>query len=161
MFKSSLQTIEQFKKVLQNLPEDAYSKPCPTLSNATIGQHTRHIIELYQCLIEGYDLGEVCYDKRKRDTLIEQNLLFAVLQLEYIQTNLEKTDKTLTITYELDARAIIIASNYFREVMYNLEHAIHHEALIKVAINEFGKIKLPDSFGVAPSTLQYRKQCAQ
>ena len=45
--------------------------------------------------------------------------------------------------------------------MYNLEHAIHHHALIKVGLKIMTKIELPESFGVAPSTIQYRKVCAQ
>jgi hypothetical protein len=45
--------------------------------------------------------------------------------------------------------------------MYNLEHLIHHEALIKVAITSMTEVAIPESFGVAPSTLQYRKECAQ
>ncbi|MEM9648432.1 MAG: hypothetical protein AAF969_08120, partial [Bacteroidota bacterium] len=48
-----------------------------------------------------------------------------------------------------------------REVMYNLEHTIHHHALIKVGIQFFTDIPLPESFGVAPSTLQHRQACAQ
>jgi hypothetical protein len=52
-------------------------------------------------------------------------------------------------------------SNYYREVMYNLEHTIHHHALIKVGIEHFTSLQLPESFGVAPSTMQYRETCAQ
>ncbi len=161
MFKASLQTLEQFKNVLQDLPEDMFRRPCSTLSEATVGQHTRHIIELYKCLIEGYSSGEVCYDNRKRDQRIEQELKFAILQLGWIQDNLEKENKSLFINYELDERGQRVESNYLREVMYNLEHAIHHEALIKVAIQEFSEMTLPESFGVAPSTIQFRKQCVQ
>jgi len=46
-------------------------------------------------------------------------------------------------------------------MMYNLEHIIHHQALIKVAINQLSDFVVSDSFGVAPSTLQYRKECVQ
>ena len=63
--------------------------------------------------------------------------------------------------YELDGTLNQLDSNYYREVMYNLEHAIHHHALIKVAIIHFTDLDLPDSFGVAPSTMEYRKACAQ
>jgi hypothetical protein len=56
---------------------------------------------------------------------------------------------------------IIISTNYFREVAYNIEHTIHHMALIRVGINETTNILLPENFGVASSTIKYRKQCAQ
>ena len=161
MFKSSHQTIEQFKEVLLLLPEDCYTKKCSTLTGATIGQHTRHIIELYLCLLQGYEMAEVSYDKRKRDKRIEQDVNFAIHQLQYIQEVLEQDDKKLFVSYELGNDDVRIESNYLREVMYNLEHTIHHQALIKVAINQFVHINLPESFGVAPSTIQYRNQCVQ
>ncbi|MEK6155377.1 DinB family protein [Flavobacteriaceae bacterium 3-367] len=161
MFKSSIQTIEQFKEILSQLPEDCYTRPCQMLSEASIGQHTRHIIELYQCLLQGYDCAEVSYDKRKRDRRIEQELTFALDQLQEIQDSLERPDKVLRVNYDLDNSEVALTSNYFREVMYNLEHTIHHQALIKVGIRQFTDMPLPESFGVAPSTMQFRTQCAQ
>lgn len=161
MFKSSFQTIEQFKQILSQIPDDCYTRPCTILSGATIGQHTRHIIELYQCLLQGYDLAEISYDKRKRDKQIEQEVNFACQQLVQIQFTLEQPNKSLRVSYELNGDEESFDSNYFREVMYNLEHTIHHQALIKVAINQFTNLILPESFGVAPSTLQYRTQCVQ
>jgi len=161
MFRTSIQTIEQFKTVLSKLPNNCYTKSCDTLSGASIGEHTRHIIELYQCLLLGYDATELSYDNRKRDKQIEQDLGVAVEQLQHIQESLERPNKKLIVSYDLNGKASRLESNYFREVMYNLEHAIHHLALIKVAINEFTELTLPDSFGVAPSTMQYRNQCVQ
>lgn len=161
MFKSTFQTIEEFKEVLLQLPEDGYTLPCSTLTNATIGQHTRHIIELYQCLINGYETATVSYDKRKRDKKIETVVHFAVQQLLHIQVALEKPNKSLTVSYELNGTEVALESNYFREVMYNLEHTIHHQALIKVGIDQLTDVLVPATFGVAPSTLQYRKQCVQ
>ena len=39
----------------------------------------------------------------------------------------------------------------------NVEHAIHHMALIQVAVkNAFGHIELPPHFGVAYSTVQHQ-----
>lgn len=161
MFKHSIQTLAQFSFILSELAEDSYTKLCNTISDATIGQHTRHIIELYQCLIWGYDVAEVNYDQRKRNKQIEQDVNFAMNQIEIIIANLQKEDKKLIVSYELGESEVKLESTYFREVMYNLEHTIHHQAIIKIAINQFTNIKLPNSFGVAPSTMQYRKECVQ
>ena len=161
LFKSSLDTLEQFKQVLLGLPQDCYAKSCNVLSNSSIGQHTRHIIELYLCLLQGYESADVSYDRRKRDLQIEQDLSFAITQLEFIQTQLDRPNKSIKISYELAGSETCLDSNYFREVMYNLEHTIHHQALIKVGIEHFTTLQLPESFGVAPSTMQYRETCAQ
>ena len=161
MFKSSLETLEQFKQVLSELPKDCYSQSCDILSSATIGQHTRHIIELYLCLIKGYELSDVSYDRRERNLQIEEDLNYALDRLTYIQEHLNKPNKAIKISYELAGEENCMDSYYFREVMYNLEHTIHHQALIKVGIKHFSEQEIPESFGVAPSTIQYRKACAQ
>jgi len=44
---------------------------------------------------------------------------------------------------------------------YNLEHTIHHMALMKAGIREVAGIEMPESFGVASSTLKFRSACAQ
>lgn len=161
MFLASIQTIEQFKEVLIQLPKRSYTQPCDILSNATIGQHTRHVIELYQCLIGSYGTAKICYDKRERNTQIEEDVTYAVAQLTQIQRTLEKPDKELTVSYDLAENEVFLQSNFLREAMYNLEHMIHHKALIRVGINRLTDVVVPDSFGVAPSTIQFRKQCAQ
>ena len=42
--------LKELIDLLHQLSNEEYSKPCPQLSNASIGEHTRHIIELFQCL---------------------------------------------------------------------------------------------------------------
>ena len=63
--------------------------------------------------------------------------------------------------YENSGGIVAIPSNYYREIAYNLEHTIHHMALIRVGVNEVSTIELPQEFGVAYSTIKYRQQCAQ
>ena len=162
MFSRSIQTINELMFLLKKLQDnDSYSKPVISLSGATIGQHTRHIIELYQCLLEGYESGMVNYDKRKRDRLLEVNSNKAFSALHLIKEKLEQENKDLQLEFEIDDKSMRLHSNYYREVYYNLEHCIHHQALIKVALLELKIKELPDQFGVAPSTIQYRKQCVQ
>jgi hypothetical protein len=162
VFLKSIEALNSLVHVLMQLPRlNSYSVPCNALSNATIGQHTRHIIELYQCLLAGYVTGEINYDNRKRDTLLENDITAAVDAVKEIQVNLQQEDKTVKIFCDGAGNAVCIESNYYREVLYNLEHCIHHQALIKVALLSIKDIQIAEGFGVAPSTLQYRQQCAQ
>ena len=162
IFIKSKEALSSLVHVLLQLPDQkCYADPCSALSNATIGQHTRHIIELYQCLIGGYQAGEINYDDRKRNTLFENDITAAADAVKEIQLNLEQPDKTVRIFCHTEDTSICIESNYYREVLYNLEHCIHHQALIKVALLSIKDIQVADGFGVAPSTLQYRQQCVQ
>jgi RNA-binding protein YhbY len=61
----------------------------------------------------------------------------------------------------VDGEELLIDTNYNRELLYNLEHCIHHQALIKVAVLQNDAITIDANFGVARSTIEYRKQCAQ
>jgi len=154
----------QLADSLSQLSPPQYSQSCTTLFNNTIGQHVRHIIELFQCLENGYGSGTVNYEKRKRDTLLETDKELASRLLLDIHRGLNKPNKTLTLEASYDEHvtdSIAIDTNYFREIAYNLEHTIHHMALIRVGITEITNIQLPEDFGVASSTIKYRKQCAQ
>ncbi len=162
VFTKSTEALSSLTDVLRQLADQTiYTEPCAALSNATIGQHTRHIIELYQCLLAGYPAAVINYDDRKRNILYENDITAAAEVIKEIQFNLEQPDKTVKIFCGTDDESVCIESNYYREVLYNLEHCIHHQALIKVALLSIKDLQIADGFGVAPSTLQYRRQCAQ
>lgn len=147
--------------LLNQLSEAEYSKACAELSNSSIGEHSRHIIEMFQCLENQYDLGIVNYDKRARNILIQTDVECAIKQIRIIQDNLEKENKIIDLQQIIDGEEIRIQSNYYRELLYNLEHCIHHQALIKVAVLQCENVVVDENFGVARSTIEYRKQCVQ
>ena len=150
----------QLSETIRLLSPSQYIQQCGNLGNNTIGQHVRHVIELFQCLDAGYPESNVNYEKRKRDIAIETDKELALQLLQDIFGKLDKPDKELTLyaSYdELSAEPISIPTNYFREVAYNLEHTIHHMALIRVGIKEVSDISLPEEFGVASSTVKHRK----
>lgn len=154
----------QLSATLDQLSQEQFVQPSKTLFNATIGQHVRHIIELFQCLESGYDQGLVNYEKRKRDLRIETDKDFAAGLLTEVYNGLNKENKQLQLEAcydEHEVEPITIATNFYREVAYNLEHTIHHMALIRVGLNEVSDIQIPEEFGVASSTTKYRQQCAQ
>ncbi len=154
----------QLSESLHQLSDAEYGQPSKILFNATIGRHVRHIIELFLCLEKGYQEGIVNYEKRKRDHRIETDRSFAATLLKELYQRLSRPNKDMILEaedYADTAETVMIPSNYYREIAYNLEHTIHHMALIRVGINEVSSITLPDEFGVAYSTIKFRQQCAQ
>jgi hypothetical protein len=73
--------------------------------------------------------------------------------------NICQEDKEILLTgrYAPDAPELTVKSSYHREIVYNLEHAIHHMAIIKIGISQSTNVTLPDDFGVAPATIRHRK----
>ena len=154
----------QISDSLEQLTCEQYCQPSKILFGATIGQHVRHIIELFICLQNGYDTGLVNYEKRKRDLSIETDKNFAASLLKTIYLSLDKKNKDLVLEAGYDdnsSELTSITTNYYREIVYNLEHTVHHMALIRVGITEVSAWRVPESFGVASSTLKYRGSCAQ
>jgi hypothetical protein len=155
----------QINAALQLISTEQYVHCNTLMGSATIGQHVRHIIELYEEMLNGYRTGEVNYENRKRNFLIETSKDYACTQMDTITATLSLPDKNLLLsigyaTSESENDSII-TTNYFREVVYNIEHTIHHMALIRIAFKSAFNIELDEEFGVAPSTLKYRKACAQ
>jgi hypothetical protein len=153
--------LNELVSLLNQISNDDYTSQCKGLSNSTIGEHTRHIIEMFQCLENQYESGVVNYDKRNRDYKIQSDTSFALECIETVKNQLDKADKKLMLQQIVDAEELYIESNYFRELLYNLEHCIHHQALIKVAVLQLEHLQIDADFGVARSTIEYRKQCAQ
>jgi hypothetical protein len=153
--------LDELILLLQQMSDEEYSKPCVQLSNSSIGEHTRHVIELFQCLENQYESGIVNYDKRQRNIKIQTDTNFAITQIIAIKSNLNKENKNLVLQQKIDGYQISAESNYYRELLYNFEHCIHHQALIKVAIIQSSTIEIDENFGVARSTIEYRNQCVQ
>lgn len=155
----------QLHETLDKLTPNEFTQPSAALFNATIGQHVRHIVELFQCLEQGYEVGVVNYEKRKRDKQIETDKEIAIRELHRISHDLLRADKDMLLEMTCNEHSndgVTVKTNYYREVIYNLEHTIHHMALIRVGVADVSDIILPQGFGIAFSTIKHNSQvCAQ
>ena len=115
-------TLNELSHVLGQLRNSEYSKPLPVLNEASIGQHTRHSIEMFQCLLKGYNEGSFSYDNRQRDLQLETDIAFAQKQLNSICLEMNRPNKLLTSKYKLGESNVEVETNFFRELVFNLEH---------------------------------------
>ena len=147
----------------------AYQSPLELLSGSTIGQHTRHIIEFYLCLLEQSDHQEnplINYAKRRRDHRIESQPDHAIVLVNELCEKLQDLDPNLHCELDCEEHGqdgLKVASTIGRELIYNIEHTIHHLAIVKIALKAIlPSLTLPEHFGVAPSTIRHRHEaCAQ
>jgi hypothetical protein len=158
--------LRDLKSMLSFLDRDQYVYKSALLSNSSIGQHIRHILEFYICLIKGYPTGLVNYDKRERNNAIENGLMFALASIDEIDFHLrhihEDSFLELEANFGQNNQQMKINSSLYRELAYCLEHSIHHQALIKIALIEqqCGGL-VGNDFGVAPATLRYKVEVEQ
>lgn len=164
MIKVILQnTLLQITDLLEQLHQEEYTQKDELLSGSSIGMHTRHIIEFVQCVIHEDENCTVCYDNRKRDERLQSSPILAKEAIENILESLGSIDELKRIKlvgcYGTDSHHdFTIDSTIQRELAYNIEHAIHHMAIIKIAVKQlFPDVSLPENFGIAHSTVRHGK----
>jgi hypothetical protein len=64
----------------------------------------------------------------------------------------------LEVGYDIDADDTqSMETSVFRELTYNIEHAVHHMAMIKIGLRDVAPyVVLPPDFGIAMSTLRHK-----
>lgn len=155
--------LSQLADLIQQISDADYRGPVAALGNSTIGQHMRHTLEFFICLEKGFHLGVVNYDKRDHDKLIEEDKFIALSAIDrilsFVSAQQQDHPLHLEVGYERGSEDCIqIQTNFFRELTYNIEHAVHHMAIMKIGIREVANyVKLPADFGIAVSTLRYNE----
>ena len=157
IFIQITEQLESLSNLLLLLNDKQYKQKIAFLGNASIGGHTRHIIELLKCATDGYHTGTVDYLNRVRDLAIERDKAFARQELSRMAEQIIQSDKQMNLVIESDEESTTnyVITTYFREIVYNAEHAIHHLALIRVALRELKLDIVGNDFGMAYSTIKY------
>ena len=162
--QSAAEILSQLIHLTDQLDEQQYVDCLPALSGSSIGKHVRHIIEFYECLLNALQSGTVNYDARIRNVLLETDPFFSTQVMFNIIQQIENQEEDLSLSLQLDislndAAQQEMHTTYNRELAYNIEHAIHHMAIIKMAVLiYFSNIKVEENFGVAYSTIRYREK---
>ena len=158
-----LEILDQLERTVGQIRPSDFGKASPTLSGSTVGQHLRHTLEFFLCLEKGFDSGTINYDKRDHDQLIENDKFIALASIrrirDFVLSKSEDRELRLEVGYERNSDdCLTISTNYFRELTYNIEHTIHHMAIMKIGVRELAPyIELPAHFGIAASTVRYQE----
>lgn len=159
----NLTVLEKLDGILLQLDNQAISTSYDLLFGSTIGQHFRHILEFYECLLAGLPAGCFSYDRRKRNLLIETDVLTARLSIRNSIVGLSNltNDLVLMMDSELPGQPEMIShqTTLSRELAYVADHGVHHLAIIRIALEQFYPAVLIDgNVGVAASTINYRNR---
>jgi len=141
---------------LSKINSSLYTQTIPSLFNSTLGKHTRHFIEVYQCLLFREHPFIVNYDARKRDIVLETDLESAKHTIQCLIDELPQIPLQQNIfLVSLLAPHKKISTNIIRELLYNYDHCVHHLAMMRVGLRIIQpEIVLPEHIGLAPSTLK-------
>lgn len=160
MVNTSTALLNQIADLIQKLDADEYTQELSVLNNNTIGNHIRHILEFYQCLIQANQCKTLNYDERKREIEIETSVDKTLEVIQKIKYEMKSLDlkKEIELKQLLSDTEVSLKSSVERELLYNLEHTIHHLAIVRIAVEQcFEYVSVPKDFGVAFSTKNYRE----
>lgn len=163
IIEASIFSLGQLKHFLQQLNQQEYTAPLPVFSGSTLGMHTRHIIEFYQCLLQPHDANVVNYDLRKRDLQLEVDLEFCCSSIDSVLMHLKEINQnsSLVLTSEIGYGHTLtkVDSGLDRELIYLLEHTIHHMAILKMGcVVSLPHIPFDEHFGLAYSTIKFNQR---
>ena len=155
--------LNQISELANQLSDAEYGAELDLLSGNSIGKHVRHIVEFFELLVSGAEKGLINYDKRSHAPIYETDTSKTLAKIKELSQRLDAfpngKEVILEVSYtDSDSDAVRIKSSIERELAYNIEHAIHHMAIIKIAVQTvFPNVKLAQNFGVAYSTVRYQK----
>jgi hypothetical protein len=166
LIETNVKSLRRALGLLAQISDETYTN-CPAgFEPHRVGGHLRHILEFYECFLDGLDLGCINYDARKRNLLIQQSREYG---METIRGMIRRLENCVDLAgcspllvrmedvNESDVCDPFLASSVGRELQVLSSHTIHHFALIAMTLGAHG-IKVDKEFGVAASTLRYLKQ---
>jgi hypothetical protein len=158
--------IDQGVRLLGDLPADVFTARSPATLGASIGGHLRHNLDHYACFLRGLPVGRIDYDDRERAPHIETDPAAAATALRRAAAGLHELPPR-ALDREVDVRMDTgeseerpwTRSTVRRELQFLLSHTVHHYALIAMICHQHER-PVDEDFGVAPSTLKYRRRAA-
>jgi len=157
MFKAIEKNLNRGVQLLNCISDEAYSNTTIAPYYSSIGGHMRHILDVFDCVFDGLESGNINLISRKRNELAENYTQYGIAYFEDIiqrlkLINTEDLNKIVTVTDDLGLG--IITANYTLGgiLIQAHSHAIHHFASVGYVISHLG-ISLPDAdFGFNPTT---------
>ena len=167
----------QLDQVLSRIDGEQYAQHLSDVFDASLGGHVRHLLDHYEnffsSVLETYPsepdelrLSDrrpmVNYDSRQRDRLVEVELDVARGRIERICQTLEsmpRKDVEVDIILQIDhaPENALQRTTLARELSFLHSHSVHHMAIISYMLRAMGVDDMPNTFGIAPSTIKYRE----
>tara|TARA_R100001377_G_scaffold68484_1_gene43760 strand:+ start:480 stop:1007 length:528 start_codon:yes stop_codon:yes gene_type:complete len=159
-------SLEQLNDILVELEQMPRQLADNVYREANVGQHIRHVFDHMLAIKLAVEEGVVDYDKRDRGNEVETDRLMASQRLSLLRLWIQTEDFDnckITVASEIDCEStqrMHFDSNLNREILYVINHTIHHAAHIKLVLAHFG-INLPAHIGIAPGTASFNRHSTQ
>ncbi len=171
----SLESLDQIMIFIEGLTTTEYQYIATPLFESSIGQHLRHIVDLYLALIASSEtqgsksfspnICNINYDIRRRGACVETDKETGLAELSSIRQwlnsiaeqdiNKEALVSTeVSLTYQ---QSEVFKSSFGRELCFASSHLTHHLAIMAAIAKMSGKDVDP-YLGLAPATATYTRE---
>ena len=153
----------QGEALLADVDPELYAARAGEPFGASSGQHYRHVLDHFLCLLAGMNSEAIDYDHRSRSKELETDIhearritkkLIQILKAFAPHTWNWACNVVYTVGYSEEGPSVI-PSTLGRELAFCVSHSVHHYAIIRLLCAHL-RVQVPAEFGVAPSTLKYR-----
>ncbi|WP_257280188.1 MULTISPECIES: DinB family protein [unclassified Endozoicomonas] len=157
------EAVEQMIGFVSGMSANDYRFSDSGLFQSTIGQHLRHVLDLYEAVRSSSD-ELVDYDIRRRGLLLEheKNAGLAELKdlLQWLQA-LKAEDLALEVVMKTEvllsaSSSVRLKSTLGRELIFASSHLIHHLAMMATIAKVAGN-RIDPSVGMAPATSTFNR----
>lgn len=144
-------------QLLNCITDNEYNNTTIAPYYSSIGVHMRHILDVFDCVLDGLESGNINLINRKRNDLAENCTQHGIAYFDETLQRLkliEKEDFNKIVMVTDDLGLGIVSVNYTLGgiLIQAHSHAIHHFASVGYVISQLG-IELPDTdFGFNPTT---------
>jgi len=161
----NLEALEQCRQLVTQVTDADYGRFFQPFVQSCIGEHVRHVLDVYNVMMKGADSGLIDYNDKRRGNEIETCRAAALNEIDKIHQWLNELDDTAlaltcTVRSELTLHGKNIGdmeSSLRRELVFAASHVIHHSALIGVCAR-LCNLPTDELFGVAPATASHWRE---
>lgn len=157
MFSAIQDNLDAGIKLLNTLDNKQYRDNSVKPYHSSIGGHVRHILDIYNCIFEGLDSGEIDLSARPRNREIE---CFVSHGLRYFQDIKDKLsacndlnmDRLVVVCDDLGRGPYVQTYTLGAVFIQAHSHATHHFASIGYILAKLGLDVPKQGFGYNPTT---------
>ncbi|MGK0440817.1 MAG: hypothetical protein ACJA0N_000612 [Pseudohongiellaceae bacterium] len=163
----NVESLDQMTDFISGLSDSEYQLPARPWFESSIGQHLRHVIDLYVALMKS-DGELIDYDYRRRGAAAETNRTTGLAELKEIRGwladfSIEDINNTILVSTETalsTEQTEVFTSSLGRELCFASSHLTHHLAIMATIAKVSGK-DVNAKLGLAPATATFVREQAK
>lgn len=159
VLQGCVEVLSQARQLLECVSDDQYQERLNSGRKSSIGEHFRHILDMFEAVKLGIQVGKIDYDRRERGGAVETDRDVCASRCEQMQHYFSRLDdeslaknaqvKTEVTLYE--CHSIELNSSICREIIFVSTHAVHHFAIVNDIARQL-HCNVANDFGLAPAT---------